>query len=114
MNILLRWADIRFQIFGVLLAIGFNSLALAENAVLPECVPVASGNAQKLEAPVRPPDCAVVEQTPPDFSWPAHGVASKYRFALTFPDGKIKTHSVDHNWIAWPGALAPEIGRAHV
>ena len=107
MNILLRWADIRFQIFGVLLAIGFNSLVQAENAVLPECLPVASGNAQKLEAPVRPPDCAVVEQTPPDFSWPARSGASQYRVALTFPTGKTEVRRVDHNWIAWPDALTP-------
>ena len=31
----------------------------------------------------------------------------RYRFALTFPTGHTEVRSVDHNWIAWPGALAP-------
>ncbi len=106
MNKCLCRIDRTSRIFGVLLAVGFYSLTPAEK-VLAECVPFARVNVQTLEAPARPADCAVVEQTPPDFSWPANKFAIQYRFALTYPAGKIEVRNVAHNWIAWPEALAP-------
>lgn len=53
----------------------------------------------------------MVEQTPPDFSWPAHTIDARYRFTLTFPDGKTEERNVDHNWIAWPSVLTRGIYR---
>lgn len=58
-------------------------------------------------APVRPADCAHVEQTPPDFSWPDHGPGSRYEFRLIHPDDAAKRRTTERNWIAWDEALPP-------
>ena len=88
------------------LTLGYSAMGIGQDRA-PECIPIPVGKTVSLEAPVRPADCATVEQTPPDFSWPARSGASQYRFALTFPTGKTEVRRVDHNWIAWPEALAP-------
>lgn len=101
-----------------LLALGYLAQAQAETNGSIECVPIAASvipsRILKLETPVLPADCAVVEQTPPDFSWPARGVGTQYRVALTYPTGKTKMFTVDHNWILWPEALAPGFYRWRV
>jgi len=56
-------------------------------------------------APIRPADCATVEQTPPDFSWPDHGQGARYEFSLTFPQGTTRRRITERNWIAWDEAL---------
>src|SRR5437773_5827135 len=58
-------------------------------------------------APIRPADCATVEQTPPDFSWPDRGAAARYEFSLTFPNGTTHRLPTARNWIAWGEALPP-------
>lgn len=98
----------RFRVWMIFnLLLGSAALVQAQATELPECVQIPSGKVWGLEAPMRPADCAVVEQTPPDFSWPAHGAGGPYRFALTFPNGKTELRNLNHNWIAWPAALAP-------
>jgi hypothetical protein len=58
-------------------------------------------------APVRPADCASVEQTPPDFSWPDHGPGSRYELKLSYPDGTARSATTERNWINWNEALPP-------
>ncbi len=64
-------------------------------------------SSRRSSAPVRPTDCATVEQTPPDFSWPDHGPGARYEFRLTSPDGATRRRTTERNWIAWDEALAP-------
>lgn len=54
---------------------------------------------------VRPADCAVVEQTPPDFSWPDHDPQARYTVTLTYPDGSRRSLAAPQNWINWDEAL---------
>jgi len=56
-------------------------------------------------APVRPADCAVVEQTPPDLSWPDLSPDAQYQLVLTYPDGHVRSVTVAHNWINWDEVL---------
>lgn len=95
-------------------AFGCAALAPAYANGVPNCVPTPTGLVRELEAPVHPADCAVVEQTPPDFSWPARVGDARYRFTLTFPDGRSEARDVNRNWIAWPVALAPGVYRWQV
>jgi len=60
-------------------------------------------------APIRPADCATVEQTPPDFSWPDHGPGARYEFSLTLPNGTTRRRVTARNWIAWDEALPPGV-----
>lgn len=62
---------------------------------------------KSLSAPVRPADCATVEQTPPEFGWSDQGPSAKYRFTLFFPNGQSLTREIDRNWVAWSEPLAP-------
>ena len=55
-------------------------------------------------AAVRPADCARVQQSPPDFSWPP-GDGGPYTVSLAFPDGHTETRSVTNNWLNWDGTL---------
>ena len=43
-----------------------------------------------LAAQVRPRDCAAVEQTPPDFSWPDISRDARYEVTLAYQDGRKK------------------------
>ena len=58
-------------------------------------------------AAIRPADGTEVEQTPPDFSWPALEPGTSYRFALRYPDGTEHTRTGADNWLNWHEALAP-------
>jgi hypothetical protein len=58
-------------------------------------------------APVRPSDCASVEQTPPDISWPDLSSDAQYQVTLTYPDGSTKSRTAPQNWINWDEVLLP-------
>lgn len=61
-----------------------------------------------LLAPLWPPDCATVLQTPPDFTWPPQdGDSNTYTVTLVFPDGKEEKGTTTRNFLIWPRALAP-------
>jgi hypothetical protein len=55
-------------------------------------------------ATVRPADCALVEQNPPDFSWPYIG-SGPYTVNLTFPDGHTESRTATNNWLNWNETL---------
>ncbi len=59
-------------------------------------------------SPVRvwPADCATVEQSPPDFSWPDLSPDAQYQVTLTYPDGHARILAALWNWINWDEALA--------
>ncbi|MGH8707222.1 MAG: hypothetical protein ACREVD_04110, partial [Burkholderiales bacterium] len=54
---------------------------------------------------VRPADCATVEQTPPDISWPELSSDARYDVTVTYPDGTARTLTAPQNWINWDEAL---------
>jgi len=57
-------------------------------------------------APVHPADCATVEQTPPEFTWPPqNGRNLAYTLSLKFPDGHVETRATPKNWLLWDAAL---------
>ena len=58
-------------------------------------------------APVRPPDCASVAQTPPEFTWPPANGENTYQVLLKFPDGRVEARTTAHNWLLWDAALPP-------
>ena len=66
---------------------------------------MATGDA--LAAQVRPRDCAEVEQTPPDFSWPDVARDARYELTLTYPDGRKKTLAAPQNYLNWNEVLPP-------
>ncbi len=74
-----------------------------------DCTPMAQGTFTVIAQPlqVRPADCARVEQSPPDFSWPAAAPGAIYEFRLRHPDGHVRTMLTEHNWLAWPQVLPP-------
>jgi hypothetical protein len=63
-------------------------------------IPFSSSSAR-----VRPADCATVEQTPPDLSWPDLSSDAQYQVTLTYPDGRTRSNTVAHNWINWDEVL---------
>ena len=63
-------------------------------------VPLASSSV----AP-RPADCAVVEQSPPDLSWPDLSADTSYVVTLTYPNGSTRSRAAAYNWINWDEAL---------
>ena len=58
-------------------------------------------------APVRPADCGVVTQSPPDFSWPPQNGQNTYALSLTRPDGKVETRTTTRNYLFWDHPLPP-------
>lgn len=85
---------------------------LSESAAAQTCTPnpiadwmTSEAAADPIAAPIRPADCAVVTQTPPDFGWPDG--ASGYQVSLTYPDGRVKTLSAPQNWVNWDEILPP-------
>ncbi len=52
-------------------------------------------------AKVWPADCASVEQSPPDFSWPDLSADSQYQVTVTYADGRTRTLTAPQNWINW-------------
>jgi hypothetical protein len=59
----------------------------------------------QLAAPIRPAECASVEQSPPDFGWPDISSDGVYQVTLTYPDGRAKTLAAAQNWINWNEVL---------
>ena len=62
--------------------------------------------ADPLLAPVRPADCAVLAQSPPEFTWPMADGHARYELALRFPDGRVEKRTSTRNFIIWPRPLA--------
>ncbi len=60
-----------------------------------------------LLAPVRPMDCSVITQSPPEFTWPPLEGNFTYTLTLTGPDGASQSRSTAKNWLAWDKVLAP-------
>jgi hypothetical protein len=59
-----------------------------------------------LLAPVQPPDCATVLQSPPDFTWPPqNGDNNTYTVTLFAPDGRSEQRSTTRNFLIWPRVL---------
>jgi hypothetical protein len=92
----------------VLLALCPAAAALAGECARDATADWMSGDA--LAAQVRPGDCAEVEQTPPDFSWPDIGTDARFRDAryeltLTYPDGRKKTLAAPQNYLNWNEVL---------
>jgi len=58
-------------------------------------------------AATRPADGAVVEQTPPDFSWPAPKAGTHYTLSIEFPDGTARSRATSNNWLNWSEPLPP-------
>lgn len=55
-----------------------------------------------LLASVRPVDCAtLLEEGPPQFTWPLQEGRNTYTVALRFPDGHVEQRSTTRNWLAW-------------
>ena len=84
------------------LFVGFPLAARAQN-----CTPGTATDwmvtADQLAAAVRPAECSVVEQSPPDFGWPA--IAGPYQLTLTYPDGATKSVTTTKNWVNWAEVL---------
>lgn len=51
-----------------------------------------------LTMPVSPPDCASVDQSPPQFSWPDQGDVH-YRVEIRDAHSKVVSHATDRNWL---------------
>ena len=58
-----------------------------------------------LLAPVRPADCSIITQTPPEFTWPPLEGKFTYTLTLTKPDGSTESRSTTKNWLAWDKVL---------
>ena len=56
-------------------------------------------------APVRPADCGVTAQTPPEFTWPPQNGENTYEVVVTFPDGKQESRKTNRNWLLWDKAM---------
>jgi hypothetical protein len=90
------------------------ALCPAVTALAVECAHDAPADwmvaSDPLAAQVRPQDCAQVEQTPPDFSWPDVGWDkqfrdTRYELTLTYPDGRKKTLAAPQNYFNWNEVL---------
>lgn len=57
--------------------------------------------------PIRPANCSVSDQTPPDFSWPGVRRNKKYLVELRFPDGHVVNRQAERNWLLWGETLPP-------
>ncbi|MBI5750769.1 MAG: heparinase II/III family protein [Hydrogenophilales bacterium] len=57
--------------------------------------------------PVRPADCAVAAQTPPDFNWPHAGRGVRYSLHVVEPAGKVRTATTAGNWYSWSETFVP-------
>ncbi|MGQ0523004.1 MAG: heparinase II/III domain-containing protein, partial [Betaproteobacteria bacterium] len=99
-----------------------SAVALLLGSILPSpvhaqsCVPgtaadwMATGD--QLAARIRPADCGVVEQSPPDFGWPSTG--ANYQLTLTYPNGATKSVSTSKNWVNWSEVLPAGTYKWHV
>jgi heparinase II/III-like protein/uncharacterized protein DUF4962 len=89
-----------------LLAVGLPVAAQAQTCVANQTVDwmVSALLSNVHAASVRPADCALVEQNPPDFSWPYIG-SGPYTINLTFPDSHTESRTATNNWLNWGGTL---------
>ena len=97
---------IRTAALMLILAAGWPFAAGAQSC-LPDTTPdwMTSVPPAVSSAQVRPADCAIVQQTPPDFSWPDLSADAQYLVALTYPDGHVRSYTVARNWINWDEVL---------
>jgi hypothetical protein len=58
-------------------------------------------------APVRPADCGVTSQTPPEFTWPPRKTDESFQVLLKFPDGRVESRTTKNNWLLWDARLPP-------
>jgi len=96
----------RAAAFLLVLAAGLPFAAGAQGCV-PDTTPdwMTSVPPAVSSAQVRPADCATVQQTPPDFSWPDLSSDAQYQVILTYPDGRMRSNTVARNWINWDEVL---------
>ncbi len=96
----------RTAVFTLLLAAGLPFAADAQTCV-PNTTPdwMTTVPSSVSSAQVRPADCATVQQTPPDFSWPDLSADASYQVTLIYPDGRTKTLTAPQNWINWDEVL---------
>src|SRR6266404_91991 len=106
-NVSNSWSGINCggsPLYALLLAVGLPFAAQAQT-----CVPGATADwmatSDQLAAPIRPAECASVEQSPPDFGWPDISPDGVYQVTLTYPDGHAKTLAATQNWINWNEVL---------
>jgi len=97
---------IRTAVLPLLLAAGLPFVADAQTCV-PDTTPdwITSVPMYVSSAQVRPADCATVQQTPPDFSWPDLSADASYQVTLIYPNGRAKTLTAPQNWINWDEVL---------
>lgn len=73
------------------------------------CVPSTTRDwmvsSDPLAQDIRPRDCAVVEQSPPDFRWPDVIASGGYSLKITYPDGRTKELPATQNWRNWDEVL---------
>src|SRR5687768_14811085 len=88
-------------------AVAFAALSALPAAHAQSCVTGTASDWMStndpLAARVRPAECSVVEQSPPDFGWPSTG--GSYQLAITYPSGATKTLTTSKNWVNWNEVL---------
>jgi len=79
--------------------------ARAQTACTPNATSDWMKTADALAPAVQPADCAIAQQSPPDFTWPDLGPDFSYRLDLTYPDSGVRSKQVAANWANWSEAL---------
>lgn len=99
-------AVLRAAAFTLAVAVGPPLPARAQTCI-PDATPdwIASVPMLVSSVQARPADCATVQQTPPDISWPDLSSDARYEVTLTYPDGTARTRTAPQNWINWDEAL---------
>ncbi len=90
-------------VLGVLLPFRASAQSCVPNT-MSDWMAVAIAN-NPLAQVVRPNNCAVVQQTPPDFRWPDVISSGGYTVTLTYPDYRTKVLVATQNWINWDEVL---------
>jgi len=84
------------------------AFAAAAHADTPATCPAKSDILVRSDAtlaPVRPADCGLLSQTPPQFTWPPQNGRNTYTVLLTLPDGKVESRTTTRNWLMWDHPL---------
>ena len=105
------WLACGFAVLGAVLLLG----SIARSKASPQGdARVACGmqsdflvRSDPLLAPVRPADCSVLTQSPPEFTWPPLDGQYSYTLTLVGPDGVPQSRTTGRNWLAWDRVLAP-------